>query len=69
MMSIWTIYDHPSDYPDGFIARRHEVARGPTDDMVKADSLEALRQHFVNEGLVCIARDPNDDARIVESWV
>jgi len=24
-LSIWKIYDHPTDYPQEFIARRHEI--------------------------------------------
>jgi hypothetical protein len=71
-LSIWTIYYRPTDYPDGYIARRHEVlASGPlaTDDTVKADDLWTLRKHFTQAGLSCINRHAQDDAKIVESWL
>jgi hypothetical protein len=27
-LAVWTVYDRPDDYPDGFIARMFEVASG-----------------------------------------
>jgi hypothetical protein len=72
VLSIWTIYDRPTDYPNGYIARRHEVlASGPlaTDDTVKADDLYTLRKHLLQAGLTRINRSPDDDAKIVESWL
>jgi hypothetical protein len=32
LLSMWTVYDRPTDHPDGFIARRFEIRReqGPT---------------------------------------
>jgi hypothetical protein len=72
ILSIWTIYDHPRDYPNGFIARRHTVAvsgTGPTDDTVKADDLTTLRRHLLQAGLTRINRSPEDEPQIVESWL
>jgi hypothetical protein len=72
ILSIWTIYDHPRDYPTGFIARRHEVVvggTGPTDDTVKADDLYTLRKHLLQAGLTRINRSPDDEPQIVESWI
>jgi hypothetical protein len=67
-LTLWTIYDKPTDYPHGVIARRHEVPGGPTNHMIIAD-LEFLRRVFHIAGLVCVARADEDDVKIVESWL
>jgi hypothetical protein len=74
-LSIWTIYDHPSDFPHSFVARRFEV--GPersehplaTCDIAQSENLDALRHSFGEAGLVCVSRAPEDDPNIVESWL
>jgi hypothetical protein len=71
-LSIWTVYDHPSDYPDGFIARRWAIVDGReimTDDTIEADDLETLRRHFEERTLCCLPREPDDDPVIVECWI
>lgn len=71
-LAIWTIYARPRDYPDHFVARKFLV--GPnnqplaTQDMFVADSVEEVRA-LLPPGLVCLARSPSDDLRIVESWL
>jgi hypothetical protein len=68
---IWTIYHKPRDHPDGFVARRFEVAGEEpkaTDDVIAGD-LEELRQIFWKAGLVKMPRHPQDEPQIVESWV
>lgn len=70
-LEIWTVYDHPSDYPDAFVARLHLVhadAVEPTDLVVSAPTLPALRLKLP-PGLSCLTRDPTDDPCIVESWL
>lgn len=66
-MDIWTIYDHPTDYPTGFIARRFDTDK-PTGDIITG-KLSSLRLYFADLGLVCMARDPSDDPVIVETWM
>ena len=69
-LSMWVIYDHPKDFPDGFIARRHEATRTgphPTDDIKTAASL--LRRELASQGLTRLTRDPDDDPKIVEVWL
>jgi hypothetical protein len=72
LLSVWTVYDHPSDYPDGFVARRHEAYTDhsvvATADAVFAPTLEAVRAKLP-PGLHCITRSPGDDPVIVESWI
>ncbi len=70
---MWTIYDHPRDYPHCFVARQLDVRGWPdgmrTTDLIQSDSLEKLRERFRQEGLIPIPRHPSDDAVIVESWI
>jgi len=73
VMSMWTIYDHPTDHPDFFVARRWVVPRGgppiPTKDMVTGDTLESLRRLLRDFGLISIGRCATDDPVIVETWL
>ncbi len=68
IIEIWTIYDRPRDYPNGFIARKFNN-NIPTKSTLTSDNLEALRDKFKEEGLSLICRDPSDANSIVESWI
>lgn len=73
MLKMWVVYERPSDYPDGFIARlwrassggvvpsRHEVHTGAT--------LEEVREKLKPYGLHRVSRDPRDEPQIVEMWL
>lgn len=70
---IWTIYDKPSDYPEGFIARMHVASRkeansGPTTATISAPTLNEVRAQLP-PGLVCLGRNSCDEPQIVESWI
>lgn len=70
-LRLWTIYDHPSDFPDRFIARLSLVSRAgivATRQTISATSLEELRSKLP-PGLYRINRDPGDDPVIVEVWL
>jgi hypothetical protein len=67
-LSLWTLYDHPRDFPDCFVARRFELDR-PTSHVMTAPTLEALRNAMQHLGLVRIERSPEDDAKIIEVWL
>ena len=64
----WAIYDHPSDYPNTYVARMYH---GPqrTDTVLTAASLSFLRKQMLGMGLTCIPRSPDDYPEIVEMWV
>ena len=71
-LSQWVLYDHPSDYPDTYIARRWVVAEGayaPTEDIIQSDDLDSLRRLMEGMGLSRIARMPEDDPKIIEVWL
>jgi hypothetical protein len=71
-LSMWTVYDHPRDFPDGFVARRFEVRKGEpvvTKDAITANGLQPLRTAFERAGLTVIARFEGDEPQIVETWM
>jgi hypothetical protein len=71
LLPMWTICERPTDFPSGYTARCHVVAKGwsrPTEHCLCGD-LEMLREVLDSAGLVCMARDPSDEAQIVETWV
>lgn len=69
-LSIWTVYEQPTDYPDKFVARRWVTAPlpCPTSDVLVADDLDSIRA-LLPRGLTMLPRQTNDDQAIVESWI
>lgn len=71
-LRVWTIYDHPSDFPEFFVLRPHDVL---PDGIVEygegyaCPDIEPLREHLRAMGLTCFPRAPGDDPIIVESWL
>ncbi|WP_423396070.1 hypothetical protein [Burkholderia sp. LMG 21824] len=74
MFSIWVIYERPTDYPNGYVARRLRasstggVVTSPRDVLV-GDTLDEVRAQLRPFGLYRIPRDPRDEPQIVESWI
>jgi hypothetical protein len=74
-LSLWTVYDHPRDYPDGYIARKFEVKgdeQVTTKETLRTTDepgLELLHDAFEQAGLVCMPRSEADDPQIIETWV
>jgi hypothetical protein len=72
VLPIWTVYDHPKDFPDVFVARLFDQnADGPlaTVTAMGSSNLRELRQFFIDYGLVRIPRYNDDDPCIIECWV
>jgi hypothetical protein len=67
-LTIWTIFDHPKDYPEYFIARKF-VGEWPTQELFGSRNIEELRRVMVNRGLTRLDRHPDDDPVIVETWL
>lgn len=72
---LYTIYDHPSDYPEHFVARRwslvgnQDPARPDPGPVVAIGlTLDEVRG-LLPRGLTCIGRDAGDDPVIVETWL
>jgi hypothetical protein len=75
-MSQWVVYSHPRDFPDKFVARRHDIYRGDHDphaseEYFTADTLDEIQVRIqeLNPNLTCLNRFPDDDANIVEVWL
>jgi hypothetical protein len=71
VLSMWTVYERPRDYPHGYIARRFEIAGGeprPTTDVV-IGSLDVIRGYMEMHGLHCLPRQEADEPQIVECWI
>lgn len=71
---MWTIYDHPSDYPNEFVARLFEIrATGATatGHVVAAPTLPLIRRvvQRLAPGSVCVGRRPDDEPVVVETWL
>ena len=72
VLSIWVVYDHPADWPQYFVARRHLATGpdfGPTEDMILDVDLERIRTALVMKGLTRLPRYPEDDDVILETWL
>lgn len=72
LMSHWVIYRHPSDYPDKFVLRRHDIfpnaTYAPSSEFYLADSLEEVRQ-YIPPDMTRMSRWPGDEPCIVETWI
>jgi hypothetical protein len=66
-LCLWTIYRHPPDYPDHYVARKF-ILDGPTSFALFASTLDAIRAKLP-PGLYPIPRAPSDPEFIVETWM
>lgn len=70
-LRIWVVYDHPPEFPSGFLARLHTLA-GPTGEEVSDIALDALRvliQQRVPYVLNFFPRSSVDNEHIIECWM
>jgi ribosomal protein L37E len=70
-LEMWTVYDHPKDQPDSFVARKWCVDGQTmlgTSDMFVASTLGELRA-LLPPGLHRLPRNEGDDPTIVETWL
>jgi hypothetical protein len=73
LLTHWTIYAHPAEYPDGYVLRKWYIGTGLGVGPIPARAwclpdLEAA-QDLLPPGLHCVPRSPNDDPSIVETWL
>ncbi len=74
VMTLYTIYDKPVDFPDYFVVRKFFIIRGSKEPepaempFAFADTLEDIRKK-IPPGLFCFPRDESDSPRIVETWM
>jgi hypothetical protein len=71
VLLVWTIYKHPRDFPDRWVARPHVTGphqMGPLRVHLEAESLDELRERLPKE-LHRVQRSPADEVQIFESWI
>jgi hypothetical protein len=72
-LECWTIYDHPTDYPEHFVLRRAVVSRGaivPDSYAMVASDVEQLRAICRDCGLTVVQTAGTDpDPKILEVWM
>ena len=71
-MIAWTIYDHPSDFPHCYVARKFALDKGsavPQREVMTSTSLDAIRGQLAAIGLMRVPRNEGDDAKIIETWL
>lgn len=70
-LSMWVIYNHPSDYPNSYVVREWVIEAGhakPCGRWFVRDTIEECRD-ALPPGLVNIGRQPEDEPQIMEVWV
>jgi hypothetical protein len=66
---LWTVYDKTTkDFPGVYVARRFTQS-GPTHQHMTSEDLGALRTTLARMGFCLLARSPEDDPVIIESWI
>ena len=67
-LPMWTLYDHPNDFPKAYVVRLFDGATGkPTATIMLFDTIREAWNKFGHAAF--IARDDNDDPKIVGSWM
>jgi hypothetical protein len=71
-LTVWTIFEHPDDFPHEFVARRFRIIAGHVqpdlDIWFKAASLDAVRRS-IPPALHRIGKQPGDTPATRESWL
>lgn len=65
---VITVYDHPADYPDKYVARVFDMNR-PTNLAAIADTYEELLEAIPTRSMTKMERSPKDDPVIMETWI
>ena len=74
IVMIVTVYEHPKDIPDSYVARAHILSHGAKAPYaspaiyIARDTLDAVRA-AIPEDMSRICRQPMDDPTIVESYM
>lgn len=68
VLSLYTVYASPRDYPGRYVIRRFSLDR-PTDEVHLFDDLVQARNWCIHRGLFNLGRDEADNPCIVETWV
>jgi hypothetical protein len=71
-LDIWTVYDHPRDFPHSYVARLFVV--GPnivtrTEQFMISADLALIREQLAVRGLTRLSPMEGDDPVILETWL
>lgn len=66
-LPLIAVYNHPTDYPDKYVARVWDTNK-PTRFVKLAETLEEIRD-AIPKSMCNIGRKDNDDPCIVEVWI
>jgi hypothetical protein len=69
---VWTVYDHPADFPAVYVAREWRMRDGlpmPSGLTLTHVDIEVLRKELAAMGLVRLERAEDDDPVIMETWL
>lgn len=76
IMEVWTVYDHPTDYPADYVARRwianSDGTVTATNDILRHRDLDTVRGMVGRVGGAHLTRVPRmmrDDPKIIEVWL
>jgi hypothetical protein len=70
-LPMFVVYDHPSDYPDHFVARLWVSLPipQPMQLQIRSAHIESLRDIFEQAGLTLLTRSEHDEPVILETWI
>ena len=71
---MWTVYKHPKDYPDEYVARKFVITEDfyrPSNESISSRSLRDVRNvlRSLYRGLIQLKRPPDDEPHIVGVWL
>lgn len=71
-LPIWSIYDHPADYPQHYAARLFLTLPGqepePTEYVLLHKDLDGLRD-MIPPTCIKLLRNAEDEPHIIETWL
>jgi hypothetical protein len=70
-LPMFVVYDRPSDFPEHVVARMWTTLpeAKPIHFVMRASNIERVRDVLEACGLVHLDRSPEDDPRILETWL
>lgn len=67
-LDMWVVYEHPTDFPEHYVARLWEGETPTTTHIIERD-LEKLRERLFRMGMVKLDRMPGDVPVVLETWL
>ena len=68
-LPVYTLYDHPREYPTGYIVRIFRNAEPDSEPFLWGKSLHVIEQIMGEKGLMWLVRMPADDPVIMGTWI